>query len=81
MPKKRKPRNFHACHPIMRKGGIHEKSQGAKRAAAKQETQRNLRDSLAASQSFYGLFQKEQLQPTGKMVLCFTNSRLNLATP
>jgi hypothetical protein len=43
MPKSRKPRNFHACHPIMKKGGVHEKSQGAKRAAAKRDTQAQLR--------------------------------------
>ena len=32
---KQKRRNFHATHPIMRKGGVHEKSNGAKRKAAK----------------------------------------------
>lgn len=51
MPKKKKLRNLHACHPIMRKGGVHEKSQGAKRAAAKKETQQQIRDSFAASHS------------------------------
>lgn len=40
MPKTSKPRNFHACHPIMRKGGAHEKSKSGKRSAAKRETRR-----------------------------------------
>ena len=38
MSKRVKPRNFHACHPIMRKGGVHEKTKGAQRAAARRET-------------------------------------------
>lgn len=37
-PSCRKNRNLHACHPIMRKGGVHEKSQSAKRAKAKRAT-------------------------------------------
>ena len=37
---KQKQRNFHAIHPIMRKGGVHEKSNGAKRKAAKLATKR-----------------------------------------
>ena len=40
--KQSKPRNLHACHPIMSKGGAHEKSKGAKRAAAKRDTQRKV---------------------------------------
>lgn len=40
MPKRAKPRNLHACHPIMGKGGVHERSKGAKRAAAKHDTRR-----------------------------------------
>ena len=40
MPRRQKSRNFHACHPIMGKGGVHERSKGAKRAAAKRETRR-----------------------------------------
>ncbi|MFK8020764.1 MAG: hypothetical protein AB8B86_13410 [Pseudomonadales bacterium] len=35
---KSKFRNRHACNPIMRKGGVHEKSGGAKRAANKHKT-------------------------------------------
>lgn len=35
-------RNRHACHPIMRKGGVHEKSKGAKRAAVKRSTQQRV---------------------------------------
>lgn len=40
MPKKKPERNLHACHPIMRKGGVHEKSKSAKRTKAKRELQR-----------------------------------------
>ncbi len=40
MPNKHARRNPHACHPIMRKGGVHEKSKGAKRAEAKRDTRR-----------------------------------------
>lgn len=35
---KPKLRNRHACHPIMRKGGVHDKTNSAKRAAEKQKT-------------------------------------------
>ncbi|GEM_PF-2791371 len=49
MAKRKKFRNLHACHPIMRKGGVHEKSNGSKRAKAKRETFQEVRDSL----SFY----------------------------
>ena len=38
MKKKAKTRNPHACHPIMKKGGSHEKSVGSKRAATKRDT-------------------------------------------
>ena len=40
MAGKQKRRNGHAFHPIMKKGGVHEKSTGAKRAAQKRETRR-----------------------------------------
>ena len=40
-------RNFHACHPIMRKGGPHEKSKSAKRAKAKRETRQKVSDALS----------------------------------
>ena len=49
MPKRNKPRNFHACHPIMGKGGVHEKSKSAKRAAAKRETRRKANEWLGRS--------------------------------
>ena len=49
MAKRNKPRNFHACHPIMRKGGVHEKSKSAKRAAAKRETHRKVGEWLGRS--------------------------------
>ncbi|TVZ40912.1 hypothetical protein P886_0246 [Alteromonadaceae bacterium 2753L.S.0a.02] len=52
MSKRNKPRNFHACHPIMKKGGVHEKSRSAKRAAAKQETRRKVSDWLGRSTLF-----------------------------
>jgi hypothetical protein len=35
MKAKLKQRNGHAFHPIMKKGGVHEKSTGAKRLQAK----------------------------------------------
>ena len=38
MSERRKWRNVHATNPIMRKGGVHEKSKGAQRAAAKRTT-------------------------------------------
>ncbi|GAA5218252.1 hypothetical protein ACFSJ3_15355 [Corallincola platygyrae] len=34
-----KPRNLHACSPLMRKGGAHGRSQKAQRQADKQATQ------------------------------------------
>lgn len=37
MGTKKKQRNGHAFHPIMRKGGVHEKSVSAKRSAKKRE--------------------------------------------
>jgi len=49
MPNRDKPRNFHACHPIMKKGGVHEKSKGAKRAAAKRETRKKASEWLGRS--------------------------------
>lgn len=41
---KKERRNGHAFHPIMRKGGVHEKSNKAKRAAAKQQTSRKVQE-------------------------------------
>lgn len=38
------PRNLVAQHPLMRKGGVHEKSKSAQRSAARRETQRLARD-------------------------------------
>ena len=37
---KQKRRNLHAIHPIMRKGGVHEKSNGAKRKADRLATKK-----------------------------------------
>jgi hypothetical protein len=44
--KRSKPRNFHACHPIMKKGGVHEKTKGSKRAEAKRLTRQKVREAL-----------------------------------
>ena len=54
MPKRRKrsrsgtntvaPRNPLIQHPLMRKGGVHKKSNSAKRAADRRETRRQSRD-------------------------------------
>ncbi len=41
---KQQRRNGHAFHPIMGKGGVHEKSNKAKRQKARQLTQRQLRE-------------------------------------
>lgn len=43
---KQEKRNGHAFHPIMRKGGVHEKSNKAKRKADKQQTDRKAREWL-----------------------------------
>lgn len=56
MPRRIKPRNFHACHPIMKKGGAHEKTKGAKRAAAKHETRRKACEWLGRSSIQYHHF-------------------------
>ena len=49
MPKRQLPRNRHAYHPIMRKGGAHQKSNGAKRAAAKREVHRKTNEWFSRS--------------------------------
>lgn len=49
MPTKQVRRNGHAFHPIMRKGGPHEKSKSAQRSAAKRKTERLVRESLSRS--------------------------------
>ena len=43
---KKPKRNGHAFHPIMNKGGAHEKSKGAQRAAAKRQTNQKVREWL-----------------------------------
>lgn len=43
---KPKLRNRHACNPLMRKSGVHEKSRGAKRAEDKRKTRALLNKSL-----------------------------------
>lgn len=44
--KKQERRNGHAFHPIMSKGGVHEKTEKAKRKAAKQEMKRKVSELL-----------------------------------
>lgn len=43
---KQERRNGHAFHPIMRKGGVHEKTEKAKRKAAKHEMKRKVNEWL-----------------------------------
>ena len=47
--KKQALRNFHACHPILKKGGVHEKSKGAKRLAAKRHVRQKVNEWLSRS--------------------------------
>lgn len=49
MPSKLKRRNGHAFHPIMLKGGVHEKSKSAKRRQVKQEVKRQATEWLDRS--------------------------------
>ena len=49
MPGKKQSRNGHAFHPIMRKGGVHEKTEKAKRKAEKLQTSRKAREWLDRS--------------------------------
>ena len=42
-PKPNGVRNIHACNPIMRKGGVHEKSNSAKRSKGKRSTEKQVR--------------------------------------
>lgn len=58
MAKQKRPRNFHACHPIMRKGGVHEKSKSAIRAASKRETRRKTSEWLVGPHSIITLLIK-----------------------
>lgn len=43
---KQEKRNGHAFHPIMKKGGVHEKSEKAKRKAAKREVNLKVQECL-----------------------------------
>lgn len=49
MPRKQERRNGHAFHPIMRKGGVHEKTEKAKRKAAKHQLNRKVQEWLGRS--------------------------------
>jgi len=49
MPSKKQSRNGHAFHPIMRKGGVHEKTEKAKRKEEKLQTSRKAREWLDRS--------------------------------
>ncbi len=44
--RKQERRNGHAFHPIMSKGGVHEKTEKAKRKAAKHEMKRKVNEWL-----------------------------------
>ncbi len=44
---KKESRNGHAFHPIMRKGGVHEKTHKAKRKTDRQQTAKKVNDYLA----------------------------------
>ena len=63
MAKRQKPRNFHACHPIMKKGGVHEKSKGALRAAAKRETRRKTGEWLGGTHSRFRMILPYLIDP------------------
>lgn len=43
---KQERRNGHAFHPIMNKGGVHEKTEKAKRKSAKHEMKRKVNEYL-----------------------------------
>lgn len=47
--RKQERRNGHAFHPIMSKGGVHEKTEKAKRKAAKHEMNRKVQEWLGRS--------------------------------
>ncbi len=53
--KKQERRNGHAFHPIMGKGGVHEKTEKAKRKAAKHEMNRKVQEWLGRSSSLLTL--------------------------
>jgi hypothetical protein len=46
---KKESRNGHAFHPIMRKGGVHEKTNKAKRKTNRQNMAKKVNDYLAKS--------------------------------
>lgn len=52
MKKKQEKRNGHAFHPIMSKGGAHEKTEKAKRKADKRDLNRKVQEWLG--RSFFG---------------------------
>ncbi len=47
MPGKKESRNGHAFHPIMRKGGVHEKTNKAKRKTDRQQMAKKVNDWLS----------------------------------
>ncbi len=53
MPKKQEKRNGHAFHPIMSKGGVHEKTEKAKRKAAKHDLNRKVNEWLGRSLTIF----------------------------
>lgn len=55
MKKKQEKRNGHAFHPIMSKGGVHEKSKKAQRKAAKHDMSRKVQEWLGRSSFTYAI--------------------------
>ena len=54
------PRNPFANHPMMKKGGVHQKSKSAERAKARRETRKQARD-WAGSHLLSNLFIKRSI--------------------
>jgi hypothetical protein len=50
-----KPRNPYADHPLMRKGGVHQKSTSALRAKARRELKQLTRDGFDQVKKFFSL--------------------------
>ncbi|TQV69916.1 hypothetical protein FKG94_22450 [Exilibacterium tricleocarpae] len=57
---KQKRRNPYACDPIMRKGGVHEKTHKAKRNAAKRAIRQQVRERRGDAPVFYALFEVDR---------------------
>ena len=51
------PRNPYVSHPLMRKGGVHEKPKKAQRASARRETKQLVRDWQSAFHQLISILQ------------------------